>query len=163
ALEQPSAHLHRRRDRGDRQVPVLRHRISPEAGREGPSALRDAEARAPTRTLVIAPQWIGDAVMAEPLLATLAERGEAITVAARPTADGAVLRRACRRCLRCSTSTSPAAAARADRGDGRRAFAAALCLLDVRARCRIRAGEALAGRALRGARTRFARPRCDAG
>ena len=37
-----------------------------------------------TRTLVIAPQWIGDAVMAEPLLATLAERGEALTVAALP-------------------------------------------------------------------------------
>jgi heptosyltransferase-2 len=37
-----------------------------------------------TRTLVVAPQWIGDAVMAEPLLATLAERGEAVTVAALP-------------------------------------------------------------------------------
>jgi heptosyltransferase II len=46
--------------------------------------LSDAQARAPTRTLVIAPQWIGDAVMAEPLLATLAERGEVITVAALP-------------------------------------------------------------------------------
>ena len=37
-----------------------------------------------TRTLVIAPQWIGDAVMAEPLLATLAEQGERLTVAALP-------------------------------------------------------------------------------
>ncbi|MEO8312023.1 MAG: lipopolysaccharide heptosyltransferase II [Caldimonas sp.] len=37
-----------------------------------------------TRALVIAPQWIGDAVMAEPLLATLAERGERLTVAALP-------------------------------------------------------------------------------
>jgi heptosyltransferase-2 len=37
-----------------------------------------------TRTLVIAPQWIGDAVMAEPLLATLAERGDRLTVAALP-------------------------------------------------------------------------------
>ena len=37
-----------------------------------------------TRTLVIAPQWIGDAVMAEPLLATLAERGDVVTVAALP-------------------------------------------------------------------------------
>jgi heptosyltransferase-2 len=37
-----------------------------------------------TRALVIAPQWIGDAVMAEPLLATLAERGEQLTVAALP-------------------------------------------------------------------------------
>ena len=35
-----------------------------------------------TRTLVIAPQWIGDAVMAEPLLAALAGRGAAISVAA---------------------------------------------------------------------------------
>ncbi len=36
------------------------------------------------RTLVVAPQWIGDAVMAEPLLAALAARGEALTVAALP-------------------------------------------------------------------------------
>ena len=36
------------------------------------------------RTLVIAPQWIGDAVMAQPLLATLAEGGERLTVAALP-------------------------------------------------------------------------------
>ncbi len=36
------------------------------------------------RALVIAPQWIGDAVMAEPLLATLAERGERLAVAALP-------------------------------------------------------------------------------
>jgi heptosyltransferase II len=37
-----------------------------------------------TRTLVIAPQWIGDAVMSEPLLARLAARGQALTVAALP-------------------------------------------------------------------------------
>ena len=37
-----------------------------------------------TRSLVIAPQWIGDAVMSEPLLARLAARGERITVAALP-------------------------------------------------------------------------------
>jgi len=36
------------------------------------------------RSLVVAPQWIGDAVMAEPLLAALAARGEALTVAALP-------------------------------------------------------------------------------
>ena len=36
------------------------------------------------RTLVVAPQWIGDAVMSEPLLAALAARGEQITVAALP-------------------------------------------------------------------------------
>ena len=34
--------------------------------------------------LIIAPQWIGDAVMSEPLLSRLAERGERITVAALP-------------------------------------------------------------------------------
>ncbi len=34
--------------------------------------------------LVIAPQWIGDAVMSEPLLRTLAARGERLTVAALP-------------------------------------------------------------------------------
>ena len=36
------------------------------------------------RSLVVAPQWIGDAVMAEPLLAALARRGETLTVAALP-------------------------------------------------------------------------------
>ncbi len=37
-----------------------------------------------TRSLVIAPQWIGDAVMSEPLLARLAARDEQLTVAALP-------------------------------------------------------------------------------
>jgi heptosyltransferase-2 len=37
-----------------------------------------------TRSLVIAPQWIGDAVMSEPLLARLAARGERLAVAALP-------------------------------------------------------------------------------
>ena len=36
------------------------------------------------RSLVIAPQWIGDAVMTEPLMARLHARGERITVAALP-------------------------------------------------------------------------------
>jgi heptosyltransferase-2 len=36
------------------------------------------------KTLIIAPQWIGDAVMSEPLLATLAARGESLAVAALP-------------------------------------------------------------------------------
>lgn len=36
------------------------------------------------RSLVIAPQWIGDAVMTEPLLARLAARGETLVVAALP-------------------------------------------------------------------------------
>ena len=37
-----------------------------------------------TNSLVIAPQWIGDAVMTEPLLRRLAARGERITVGALP-------------------------------------------------------------------------------
>ena len=37
-----------------------------------------------TSTLVIAPQWIGDAVMTEPLLRRLHARGERITVGALP-------------------------------------------------------------------------------
>ena len=37
-----------------------------------------------TRSLVVAPQWIGDAVMAEPMLAALAARGERLAVAALP-------------------------------------------------------------------------------
>ena len=36
------------------------------------------------RSLVIAPQWIGDAVMTEPLMRRLADRGESITVGALP-------------------------------------------------------------------------------
>ena len=36
------------------------------------------------RSLIIAPQWIGDAVMTEPLLRRLAERGERLTVGALP-------------------------------------------------------------------------------
>lgn len=37
-----------------------------------------------TESLVVAPQWIGDAVMSEPLLRRLHERGERLTVAALP-------------------------------------------------------------------------------
>ena len=37
-----------------------------------------------TRSLVIAPQWIGDAVMTEPLMRLLSARGETLTVAALP-------------------------------------------------------------------------------
>ncbi len=37
-----------------------------------------------TRSLVIAPQWIGDAVMTEPLMRRLAARGEVLTVGALP-------------------------------------------------------------------------------
>jgi sulfate transport system permease protein len=37
-----------------------------------------------TRSLLVAPQWIGDAVMSQPLLAALAARGETLTVAALP-------------------------------------------------------------------------------
>ena len=38
-----------------------------------------------TRSLIIAPQWIGDAVMTEPLLRRLAARGEGLTVGALPS------------------------------------------------------------------------------
>src|SRR3954468_3055340 len=38
-----------------------------------------------TRSLVIAPQWIGDAVMTEPLLRRLHARGERLTVGALPS------------------------------------------------------------------------------
>ena len=37
-----------------------------------------------TRTLVVGPQWIGDAVMSEPLLALLSARGDRLAVAALP-------------------------------------------------------------------------------
>jgi heptosyltransferase-2 len=37
-----------------------------------------------TRSLIIAPQWIGDAVMTEPLMRRLASRGERLTVGALP-------------------------------------------------------------------------------
>ena len=36
------------------------------------------------RSLIIAPQWIGDAVMSQPLVAALAARGEVLSVAALP-------------------------------------------------------------------------------
>jgi heptosyltransferase-2 len=45
---------------------------------------RDPPAGPAVRALVVAPQWIGDAVMAEPFLAALAARGEQLTVAALP-------------------------------------------------------------------------------
>jgi heptosyltransferase-2 len=38
----------------------------------------------PLESFVVAPQWIGDAVMSEPLMAVLAARGEVLTVAALP-------------------------------------------------------------------------------
>jgi heptosyltransferase II len=45
----------------------------------------DSGARnAPSRSLIIAPQWIGDAVMTEPLMRRLAARGERLTVGALP-------------------------------------------------------------------------------
>ena len=43
-----------------------------------------AEGEGATRALIVAPQWIGDAVMTQPLLAKLAARGAQITVAALP-------------------------------------------------------------------------------
>ena len=43
------------------------------------------------RVLLIAPQWIGDAVMAQPLVALLAVRGEQVTALGLPSV-AAVLR-----------------------------------------------------------------------
>jgi len=54
--------------------------LSPEES----TATRAREGSTATRCLVVAPQWIGDAVMAEPLIAALAARGERLTVAALP-------------------------------------------------------------------------------
>jgi heptosyltransferase II len=65
-------------------VPVLRHGVSLEGGREGSFALSGVRNADATRSLIVAPQWIGDAVMSEPLLARLAARGEQLTVAALP-------------------------------------------------------------------------------
>ena len=48
--------------------------------RAGPDSINGAT----SRSLVIAPQWIGDAVMTEPLLRRLAARGERLTVGALP-------------------------------------------------------------------------------
>ena len=45
---------------------------------------RTLEGPPATRSLVVAPQWIGDAVMSEPLLARLAARGERLSVVALP-------------------------------------------------------------------------------
>lgn len=46
---------------------------------------RPDDAPAPaTRSLLIAPQWIGDAVMAQPLVSLLAARGERVTAVALP-------------------------------------------------------------------------------
>ena len=52
--------------------------------REGLSATRSLEDPPAIRSLGVAPQWIGDAVMSEPLLARLAARGERLSVAALP-------------------------------------------------------------------------------
>lgn len=65
----------RRRSQNNRgQIPINALPATPQAHR-GPT---------PIRTLVIAPQWIGDAVMTEPLLRRLQARGERLTVGALP-------------------------------------------------------------------------------
>lgn len=45
---------------------------------------RKIQGQSPINSIVIAPQWIGDAVMTEPLLRLLGERGEKLTVFAVP-------------------------------------------------------------------------------
>jgi heptosyltransferase II len=49
-----------------------------------PEPGRSKAAEPGTRSLIVAPQWIGDAVMTEPLLRRLHARGERITVGALP-------------------------------------------------------------------------------
>ena len=67
-----------------RQVPVLRHALPPRGRREsGSLSLRtdiEAGSAAPPRgtgerVLVIAPSWVGDAILSEPLIASLRSRG----------------------------------------------------------------------------------------
>ena len=48
--------------------------------RAGPASINGTT----SRSLIIAPQWIGDAVMTEPLLRRLQARGERLTVGALP-------------------------------------------------------------------------------
>ena len=43
-----------------------------------------AAGRVERRTLVVAPQWVGDAVMSEPLVRSLVERGDRVSAAALP-------------------------------------------------------------------------------
>lgn len=52
----------------------------------GPSSMKALRSPAPppAQSLVIAPQWIGDAVMTEPLMRRLAARGERLAVGALP-------------------------------------------------------------------------------
>ena len=45
--------------------------------------MSDAHER-PRRSLVIAPQWVGDAIMSEPFVRALQESGDEVTVAAMP-------------------------------------------------------------------------------
>ena len=74
AVEQPSARLHRRRHRpASGKCPYCGTEYRLKAGEKVHVASHlTRRERAMTRSLVIAPQWIGDAVMAEPLLAALA-------------------------------------------------------------------------------------------
>jgi heptosyltransferase II len=51
---------------------------------KGIDSQRSAHREAPVRSLIVAPQWIGDAVMTEPLLRRLHARGERLTVGALP-------------------------------------------------------------------------------
>ena len=46
--------------------------------------MKAAQSPAPRRSLLVAPQWIGDAVMAQPLVALLAARGERLSAIALP-------------------------------------------------------------------------------
>ena len=58
--------------------------MSPQGRPKGEFRSAQHEGTPMSRSLVIAPQWIGDAVMSGPLLARLAARGETLAVAALP-------------------------------------------------------------------------------
>jgi heptosyltransferase-2 len=60
------------------------HIAAPNTNSKTANTLTVAIDRRVTRTLVIAPQWIGDAVMTEPLMRRLAKQGHKLTVAALP-------------------------------------------------------------------------------
>ncbi len=66
-------------------MPLLRHGVPTQGRRTRRRALTGLPTpMASPRSLVIAPQWIGDAVMTEPLMARLSARGERVSVAALP-------------------------------------------------------------------------------
>src|SRR5207253_1366961 len=67
-----------------RARPSVRTAARSTSSRPASTGAERTEGRGMTRSLVVAPQWIGDAVMTEPLMRRLAARGERVTVGAVP-------------------------------------------------------------------------------